>query len=97
VRKAPEEAEEARGGSWLATGSPLFLVGAVATVGAAYGFGQLARGKLQGGIAKAQFIVGGTLAVASGVMVKLLDLAGSGQMAAATITALVALVVAIFA
>jgi uncharacterized protein DUF4189 len=98
VRKTPEEAgEEARGGSWLATGSPLFLVGAMATVGAAYGLGQLARGKLQGGIAEAQLIVGSILAVASGVMVKLLDLAGSGQMAVATITALVALAAAIFA
>jgi hypothetical protein len=55
------------------------------------------RGKLQGGIAKAQLIVGGILAVASGVMVKVLDLAGSGQLTVATITALVALAAAIFA
>ena len=97
VRKTAETAEEARAGSWLATGSPLFLVGAMATVGAAYGLGQLVRGKLEGGITEAQLVVGGILAVASGVMVKLLDLAGSGQIAVAAITALVALAAAIFA
>jgi hypothetical protein len=42
-------------------------------------------------------VVGGTLAIASGVIVKLLDLAGSGQTAVAAITGLVALAAAIFA
>jgi hypothetical protein len=97
VPKTAERAEKAPAGSWLATGSPLFLVGAMTTVGAAYGVGQLVRGRLQGGVAEAQLIVGGILAVASGVLVKLLDLAGSGQVAIAAITALIALAAAIFA
>jgi hypothetical protein len=96
-RKAAERAREAPSGSWFATGSPLLVVGAMATVGAAYALGQLVKGKLQGGMGQAQLVVGGTLAIASGVIVKLLDLAGSGQTAVAAITGLVALAAAIFA
>ena len=66
-------------------------------VGLAYGLGQLVRGRLAGGISEKQLVVGGGLAVASGVIVKLLDLAGGGEVVVLTLAALVAIVAAIFA
>jgi hypothetical protein len=95
--KAPGKAAERTSGSWLHTNSPLFLVVTMAGVGLAYGLGQLVRGKLAGGVSESQLVVGGGLAVASGVVVKLLDLAGSAELVVLTLAALVALAAAIFA
>jgi hypothetical protein len=94
--KAPGKAAVRASGWWLDTSSPLFLVGAMAGVGLAYGLGQLLRGKLARGISEKQLVVGGGLAVASGVIVKLLDLGGSGEVVVLTLVALAALAVAIF-
>lgn len=95
--KAPSKAAARASGWWLDTSSPLFLVGTMAGVGLAYGLGQLVRGKLAGGISEKQLVVGGGLAVASGVIVKLLDLAGSGEVAVLTLVALAAFAAAILA
>ena len=93
----PAPASRAPGKAAERTSSPLFLVGAMAGVGLAYGLGQLVRGKLARGISEKQLVVGGGLAVASGVIVKLLDLAGSGEVVLLTLAALAALAAAILA
>jgi hypothetical protein len=97
VPKVPGKTAQRPPSSWLDTSSPLFLVGTMAGVGLAYGLGQLVRGRLAGGLSEKQFAVGGGLTVASGLIVKLLDLAGGGEVAVLTLATLIALAAAILA
>jgi uncharacterized protein DUF4189 len=93
----PARRQEQEGSSWLGTRSPVFLVGIMLTVGAAYALGQLARGKLKGGLSERQVVVGGVLAVASGAVVKLLELAGLEEGLIVSAVGVFALAAAIFA
>lgn len=78
-----------------AKGSPWLLVGVMAGVGLAYGLGQLLKGKLQSGLSEAQIVVGGTIAIAAGVIAKLLDMAGVEQLVIMTLAGLIALAAAV--
>ena len=91
------QAREKQRGSWLGTGSPVFLMAVMGAVGAAYGVGQLARGKLGGGVKERQVVKGVTLAVAAGAILKLLELAGSGEAAVMTVAGVLVLAAAVFA
>jgi hypothetical protein len=96
--KAPGRVEEKKErDSWLGTNSPVFFVGAMVTVGAAYALGQIARGRLQSGFGERQIVVGGCLAVAAGAIVKLLGLAGLEQTVALAVAGAIAVVAALLA
>jgi hypothetical protein len=92
-----QQAREKQRGSWLGTGTPAFLVAVMGAVGAAYGLGQLARGKLRGGLKERQVVKGVTLAIAAGAIIKLLELAGSGEAAITTVAGVLVLAAAVFA
>jgi hypothetical protein len=93
----PARRQEQEGSSWLGPRSPVFVVGVMAAIGAAYALGQLARGKLKGGVGERQVAIGGTLAVVSGAVVKLLDLAGFGDGTVAAVAGVLVLAAAFFA
>jgi uncharacterized protein DUF4189 len=97
VSKPPARRLEKDGSSWLGTHSPAFLVGVMVTVAAAYALSQLARGKLKGGVGERQVVLGGTLAVTSAAIVKLLELAGMGEGIVAVAAGILALAAAMFA
>jgi hypothetical protein len=63
----------------------------------AYAVGQLAKGRLQGGLVESQIIVGGAITIAAGVIARLLDLAGVEQVVVMTLAALIALAAAVLA
>jgi hypothetical protein len=83
--------------AWHGAGSPLLPVGAMVAVGLAYGLGWLAKGKLKEGLAERQALVGGGLAVVSGVLVKVLDMAGIEQTVALVVVGAIALAAAVLA
>jgi multisubunit Na+/H+ antiporter MnhB subunit len=83
--------------SRFGTSSPALFIGAMVTVGAAYALGQIARGRLQGGFGERQFVVGGGLVIVSGVIVKLLGMAGLEQTALMVVAGIIALAAAFLA
>jgi hypothetical protein len=96
--KAPGRVEDKKErDSSLGTNSPVFFVGAMVTVGAAYALGQIARGRLQSGFGERQIVVGGCLAVVAGAIVKLLGLAGLEQTVALAVAGAIAVVAALLA
>jgi hypothetical protein len=95
---APARVEEKKErDSRLGTNSPVFFVGAMVTVGAAYALGQIARGRLQSGFRERQIVVGGCLAVVAGAIVKLLGLAGLEHAAVLAVAGAIAVVAALLA
>jgi hypothetical protein len=72
--KSPAQGKDRGAGSGAP--SPVFLAGAMATVGVGYTLGQLARGKAQGGLGQRQVLTGGMLVAAAGVAASLLGSAG---------------------
>jgi hypothetical protein len=72
--KPPAQGKERGAGSGAP--SPIFLAGAMATVGVGYALGQLARGKAQDGFGQRQMLTGGVLVAAAGVAASVLGSAG---------------------
>ena len=66
-------------------------------VGLAYGLGRVVKGKLKEGLAERQALVGGGLAVVSGVLVKVLDMAGIEQTMAMVVVGVMAIAAAFLA
>jgi hypothetical protein len=94
---APAKTERRQRDSRFHTDTPMFFLAVVAAVGAAYALGQRARGKLHDGIGKRQLLVGGALALGSGVIAKLMGLAGLQPTVSVAMAALLALAAAFLA
>jgi tetratricopeptide (TPR) repeat protein len=97
ARTLLSKAEASPLGYKLNTKSPEFILLAMGIVGIVYVLGQLVKGKLETKSIGRQILVGCAVAITSGVVLKLLDVAGGEQLVVITIAGLLVIAVSIFA